>query len=387
MPLLKGDSMDSMELLRELVSMDSVFPKERRIAEFIEMILIENGFQIKRIEVSPGRFNLVAERGTRGRPIMFYAHLDTVPPYGQWQGNPFQLREEGDKLFGLGVVDMKAGVAAILKAVEEETDRKILVVFGVDEENVSAGSHALVLSGLLKDVEFAVSTEIATSEKQLLGPQAITLGRRGRCVLEISVPGRSSHGAQAEKGVNAVAEASRLVLELEKLNGSLGSHPSLPPPTQFIRKLSAESTSLSVPDIAIIELDRHMVTPETHESVLKSTQDFIDSLYQQDRFNEIYGRRITVRLKTRETPYLQPYVVQPGDQYVQKMASAVRQVAGEPQYTYGASVSDENRFAAAGIPIISVGPKGGEEHTSAEWCSKGSYLQLIEVLKTFIRSC
>jgi acetylornithine deacetylase/succinyl-diaminopimelate desuccinylase-like protein len=161
----------------------------------------------------------------------------------------------------------------------------------------------------------------------------------------------------------------------------------LPPPTQFIRKISAESTSLSIPETAIIELDRHMVTPETPESVVKMTQGFVDSLYAQGKFTEIDGRKITVRLKPRENPYLQPYVVSPVDQNVQKLAAAVRQNIGEPVYTYGTSVADENRFAAAGIPAVCVGPKGDGEHTSGEWCSKNSYLKLIEVLKTFIRSC
>ncbi len=398
--------MDEFALLRKLVSINSIFPNEREIAEFVEAQLVERGFQVKIIPIAPNRFNVVGERGTRGKPILFYGHLDTVPPYGRWEGDPFELREKGDELHGLGAVDMKAGVAAILKAVEEQTDRRIKVVFGVDEENISEGAHAISNSGFIDDVEFGICTEISTSKGQPLGPEAITLGRRGRCVVEISVPGLSAHGAQNEKGISAISEASRLVLELERINGLLGTHEAgpravnsqivntcpqsvnelLPPPTQFIRRIFSESTSLSIPDCAIIELDRHMVTPETPESVLEMTNAFISQLYAQEIFREIGGKRISARLKERKTPYLAPYITSRENVFVQRLSEIVRSKIGEPVYTYGTSVADENVFAAK-IPMVSIGPKGDGEHTCNEWVSKSSYLTLIEVLRTFIKTC
>lgn len=383
-------NMDPVELLRKLVSINSVFPNEKIAAEFIEMILIENGFNTSRLEISKDRFNIIGEKGTKGRPIFFYGHIDTVPPYGEWQGDPFELREDQndkDKLIGLGAADMKAGVAAILKAVEEETDRKIRVAFGVDEENISEGAYIIAKSGFLKDVGIGICTEIASSKNQLLGPQAITLGRRGRCVLELEIPGRSAHGAQAENGINAICEAAKLIKELELLNNNLVSHELLPPPTQFIRKINAENTSLSLPETAIIELDVHMVTPETPESVLKSTQEFIDSLYIRGVFSEIDGKRIKVKLKERKIPYLLPYVTPKENPYVKILSRIILEKIGEPVYNYGTSVADENVFAANGVPMISIGPSGGNEHASNEWVSKNSYLKLIDILKTFIKSC
>ncbi|MFA6530418.1 MAG: M20/M25/M40 family metallo-hydrolase [Candidatus Micrarchaeia archaeon] len=394
--------MDAITMLKELVSINSVFPNERKAAEFVEMLLIENGFQVGRVGIAEGRFNVIAERGTRGNPILFYGHLDTVPPYGNWNGNPFELRAEEssqfstdgpnpDKLHGLGTVDMKAGVAAIIKATETESDRKIKVVFGVDEENISEGAHAVVESGFLNGVEFGLVTETATSGKNL-GLQELVLGRRGRCVIELEVPGRSAHGAgiiaggSNGTGISAISEASRLVSELEKLNGNLGTHPLLPPPTQFIRKIYGESTSLSIPDSTIIELDRHMVTPETPESVLDSTRQFVNSLYASGKFREVDGKRISVRLKERKTPYLAPYVIPKENSYVQQISAIVKEKFGEPAYSYGTSVADENVFADLGIPMLSVGPLGGGEHTSNEWVSKSSYLQLIDLLRTFIRA-
>lgn len=376
--------MDSLDLLRKLVSINSVFGNEFEMAGYLDERLRQIGFSTDRITLPDGRFNVVGERGKHGRPIMLYGHMDTVPPYGKWIGSPFVPREEGDRLYGLGAADMKAGVAAILEALSEPTDRKIKVAFGVDEENISYGSYEIVRSGFAKGVEAVVSAEIATAKGESKGTGEITLGRRGRCVIEISVPGKSAHGAQREKGVSAIMEAARLVQELEQLNGKLGTHRLLPPPTQFVRKLSSESTSLSIPDIATIELDRHLVTPETPQSALEGVNSFIGTLYRRKKFAPIGGRKITALLKERATPYLEPYVTARSNSYVGLLAKAAKKKNRKISFVYGTSVADDNRFASAGVPVMSIGPLGGGEHTDSEWVSKSDYLRLIEILKAFI---
>ena len=319
--------MEPVALLRRIVSIDSVFGNERKLAEFLERELKERGFRTRRIPISPGRFSVVGDRGSRGRPILLFGHMDTVPPYGKWAGKPTSLRQKGDRLCGLGAFDMKAGVAAILAATEEKSGRRIRVAFSVDEENISQGSYAMLRAGALRGVEAAISAEISTS-KPCLGTGEITLGRRGRCVIEVEVPGRSAHGAQADRGISAISEASRLVLELDRLNGSLGSHPLLPPPTQFVRRFSAESTSLSVPETAVIELDRHTVVPETPESVLRQVRSSITFLYRSGKFSPIDGRRMTARLAPRPNPYLLPYVTSQGNPSARLLTRIVREKTG-----------------------------------------------------------
>ena len=192
--------MDSLELLGKIVSVNSVSGNESELGVFLEAQLRERGFATKRIPIEGGRFSIVGERGSDGIPLLLFGHMDTVPPYGKWDGSPFALRRDADRLHGLGVYDMKAGVAAILAATEERGDRKLKVAFSADEENISEGGHAIVESGFLSDVGIAFSTEISTALTQSHGPEEITLGRRGRCVIEIDVPGKSAHGASGGKG-------------------------------------------------------------------------------------------------------------------------------------------------------------------------------------------
>jgi len=373
--------MDVIDLLRELVSINSVFPNESGIGEFAEERLRELGYSVQRQLVANGRFNVLAERGTQGRPILLYAHLDTVPVYGNWKSDPFILQEDGNRLHGLGVYDIKSGIASIIKACETRSERRVKVAFCVDEENDSAGAHALCNSDFVKDVEGVVATEILDVPNA--SSNCVMLGRRGRCVLQIEVPGRSAHGGHSSEGVNAINEAARLVGRLGAME--LPSHPLLPKPNQFVRKIAAESTSLSVPDTAIVELDRHLVSPETPESARAEVQKFIDSLYDSGEFREIDGRRIVVRVKPREVPYLLPYTIPSSSDLANRVCGAVKGVTNsEPRFVYGASVADENIFAMHGLPVVTVGPVGGNQHQANEWIEKKSYLELIEVLKRII---
>jgi acetylornithine deacetylase/succinyl-diaminopimelate desuccinylase-like protein len=89
---------NSIKILSELVAINSIFPNEKKLGEYLEKALIERGFKTKRIYISEDRFNVVGERGTKGKPLVFYGHMDTVPVYGNWTNSPFKLVEKGDKV-------------------------------------------------------------------------------------------------------------------------------------------------------------------------------------------------------------------------------------------------------------------------------------------------
>ena len=377
--------MESIQLLKSLISIDSVFPNERKLAEHIENVLKELGFTVRRISVGDNRFNVVGERGSIGKSIGFYGHLDTVPAYGKWLKSPTTSWEDGDRLYGLGSSDMKAGVAAILMACNLSTKQRIKVAFGVDEENISEGAFAILNDGFFNDCEGVVVTELGESNRESLGSKMITLGRRGHVVYEVHVPGRSAHGAHVPLGINSIDEASRFVLKLRDMR--LPNDNRFPPATQFVCKFHSENTSLSIPDNAVLEIDRHTIPPETAESVLADLQNQVIKLYELGEFREIDGNKITVNIKPRKTPYLDPYGTSKEHPFVKKLAHAVKSYHKvDPLYTYGASVADENVFAKSGLPVVTIGAIGGNEHSANEWVSKKSYLELIDVLKTFLSS-
>jgi succinyl-diaminopimelate desuccinylase len=314
--------------------------------------------------------------------------MDTVPPYGYDESgrDPLCLEERDGRLCGLGAYDMKAGLAAIVQAVSEaRNERPLKVMFVSDEEADSRGCFEATRSGFVRGAGFALSTEISDVSDIAQRTRTITLGRRGRAQYELTVPGRSMHAARPQEGVSAVTEAAKLSVEIERMNSSLPRHPELSQGHMFVRSFHSESVSLSLPDSAKLLVDRHLVPPESAESARDDIENRIRSLYEAGTLNAADGRITTVRMMPREVPYLMPYATPRENPEVHRLSGTIEKVLGaKAAYNYGMSVADENLIAMQGVPVASFGPVGGGEHSSDEWVSKQSYLELIEVLKAFI---
>jgi acetylornithine deacetylase/succinyl-diaminopimelate desuccinylase-like protein len=123
-----------LSLLSELVRIPGIaweaFPKEqlelsaKRVAEAFKATELFETVEIRRAEVAgvAGAPAVVAHRAAKnGRPqILLYAHHDVQPPgdEDQWKTPPFQPTLIGDRIFGRGAADDKAGIVAHLTAIE-----------------------------------------------------------------------------------------------------------------------------------------------------------------------------------------------------------------------------------------------------------------------------
>src|SRR5215208_5870956 len=117
---------DVVELTSQLVAIDSVNPSlvaggagESEIAAFVTGWARDNDLEPTVLEDTPGRPSvLVTARGSGdGRTLLLCGHLDTVNVEGMTE--PHTPRVDGDRLYGRGAYDMKAGVAAALIACRE----------------------------------------------------------------------------------------------------------------------------------------------------------------------------------------------------------------------------------------------------------------------------
>src|SRR5579863_8151619 len=106
----------AVAFLQELVRLNTVNPpgRESLAADIIQARLTPLGFEIERLRAETNRDCLIATlRGTADRPaLIFNGHTDTLPVSPSWTRDPFAANVEGDLLYGNGIRDMKAGVAA-----------------------------------------------------------------------------------------------------------------------------------------------------------------------------------------------------------------------------------------------------------------------------------
>ncbi|MEM3839512.1 MAG: M20/M25/M40 family metallo-hydrolase [Candidatus Micrarchaeaceae archaeon] len=376
--------MHAEEILERLVGIDSTFPHEGRLGNFIESYLKSCGFSTQRQYLSGGRFNVLAERGNTGKAILFYGHMDTVPKYGNWKSNPLRLTADGDKLYGLGACDMKGGIAAILNSVGQYTNRKTKLLFCVDEENISEGIWKAVTEkkNWFKNVLFAVSCEPGDSKHYTGGANVVTVGRRGRAVIALDIKGLASHGANAQRGINAIDEAAKIAESLKRFklfyNRKLGKEGI------FVRELKGEATSLSVPDYAHMELDIQMVPPSTVAGTKEKVEGLVKEMYLKGRLHKM--TKVNVYVKERKTPYIEPYVNDLGNKTIRRILGIVKATIGEPRLNYGSSVADDNvLFNSLKLPVVTIGPSGGNIHSQNEWVSRKSIGKLLTLYETLIK--
>ncbi len=153
--------------------------------------------------------HLVAEtEGSTGKRLLLLGHIDTV-----LSGEKF--RRQGNKAFGTGGADMKAGDIVMLYALKALhangalKDRRIAVMLTGDEE--SAGRPLEIsrrdMIALAKDRDAALSFEATVGN-------SATVGRRGSSNWILEVEARTGHSAGIfgqEAGSGAIFEASRIV--------------------------------------------------------------------------------------------------------------------------------------------------------------------------------
>ncbi|MCL6454202.1 MAG: M20 family metallopeptidase [Alicyclobacillus sp.] len=182
--------------------------------------------------------------------VLIVGHFDTV-----WDPGRLPLRREGDRLYGPGVLDMKAGlVQAIwavraLQATGTKLPYKVVFVCNSDEE---VGSHS---SRSLIEAEARKSKAVFVVEPPEAHTGSLKTARKSVSMYRIRVHGRAAHaGNHHEAGVSAIRELARIVQYLEGLTRyDLGT-------TVNVGVIRGGTRSNVVPELAEAEVDVRAVT-------------------------------------------------------------------------------------------------------------------------------
>jgi glutamate carboxypeptidase len=218
-PLLafaKNHEKAQIAMLRQFVECESPSDDPAAVNRFVDMVAdtVSGYAKVKRLP--GGRFGrmLLCEFSLPGRrksgQILALGHSDTVWPMGTLRSMPFRQAE--GRLWGPGVLDMKAGIAFLLTAVEglRELDlpapSKVVLQLNPDEE---VGSEA---SRQLTEKNATVSKAVLVLEPGTELTGKLKTARKGVGDFTVTVKGRASHaGVDFQAGASAVLELARQV--------------------------------------------------------------------------------------------------------------------------------------------------------------------------------
>ncbi len=349
------DEAEVLSLARDMIRIPSVFGNEARIAEFIASRLESWGFSPRFLEVEGYGPDVIADYGNPALPkIVLSGHMDTVEVMSGWVHDPYRASVEDGMLYGLGSLDMKCGLAAMMVAMKAISrmglqDRVRLSFQAVSgEEKDGDGTRALIRSGEMKDAKAVIVGE------GFGGLKVVTAGRRGGSYYEIEVRGSSAHGATPQKGINAVVEGSKVVLALEGMqmaeaDGLLADSLAPLAESQTVLLMNGGTGSLTVPDRCNMKVVRCTV-PGGRIDISEDIRKVIAGLGLRSE--------VQVRLKsTEKEPYL-PHMTPADSPLVRAAVESIRECTGAaPTVACGMSEADDNIIAAhARVPVICMGP-------------------------------
>lgn len=359
-------------LAKSLCEIRSYGGQESECARFLASFMKDHGFDVELQKVSMGRVQVIARiKGHRKDPtVMFNGHLDVDPPNAGWTVNPWKPTKRKQRLYGAGLVNMKAGVTAMVAAglalrASTELRGDLIIAAVVGELEGGTGTLHFLKQGRKPD--FAIVTEPT-------GLRVSTI-QAGVTELNVYTLGRTVHVSSRIKGVNAIEKMAEVIQVLRTTK--LESKPrkgfeGLPVfvlgaisggQREVCEKFSPVDRSIDgmTPDLCTLAIDARYPYGMTEESVKKAVEGILEEMSKTDP-----ELKTKVELRSRMTPSPLPYDMPPMS--VPEEDKIVQTIKRNHNYVTGANPrvgaiegvrfcgTDANHLFRAGIPSVVYGP-------------------------------
>ena len=366
-------SHDAVALTRELLRFDTVNPpgQERACARHAGALLEAWGFRVDYHEYAEGRTSVVARAGgsESKAPLCLTGHIDTVAlGSAAWTRDPFSGETDGDRLYGRGSSDMKAGVAAMLLAARKLAKRLagtpgVVIVLTAAEEGGCIGSQHLARTQLLGRAGAMIVGE-PTSNYPLVG-------HKGSLKFHAKFRGVSAHGSMPELGVNAIYKAAKAVARLEGFDFGVKPHPVMGGPTMNVGTFEGGQGVNMVPDEATIGVDIRTVAGMDHAGLLARLRELLGKDAELDVFSDMNA-----------------VWTEPDEEWVQRVFEVCgRRLGSRPTprtATYNTDAGNL-RKAYPGAPAVVLGPGEAKlAHQTDEYCSMERLREAVAIYEALI---
>jgi acetylornithine deacetylase/succinyl-diaminopimelate desuccinylase-like protein len=372
-----------VELCRELVGTPSENPPgdTRALAARLVEILTPIADDVRVVAGQPVMPNVlaVARGAAPGRRLVFNGHLDTFPVGDRalWSVDPLGGVTKDGKLYGRGVSDMKAGMAASILAFECLQRRhhawrgELVLTLASDEETMGPWGTAY----LLKTVPEASGDAMICGDCG--STDIVRFGEKGLLWLRVVARGRAAHGAHVHLGDNAVDRLTAALARLATLRerrvatppeiaraidaaravsepiGGAGEAGVLTSITVNVGTIAGGSKINLVPDAATAEVDVRLPVGISTETALAEARRLVGGI---------------PGIELEALRRFEPTYTDPRHEIVERLCDNAEAVMGRrPVVNMRVGASDARIYRGAGVPTAVYGPTpynmgGPDEH-------------------------
>ncbi|KAF2011834.1 acetylornithine deacetylase [Aaosphaeria arxii CBS 175.79] len=322
-----------------------------------------------------------------GKSLILNGHIDIVPvgPLDMWTRDPYSGHIEGDRLYGRGSGDMRAGAAANLWALDAlrriglRPGSKVILQSVVEEESTGNGTLMAHLQGYQADAALIPEPE----------DEKLVRANVGVLWFKIEVRGTPVHVNAMGTGVNAIDACFRVVTALRELEadwnqrgvGKLYFEEQKHPLNLNVAKINGGDWASSVPAWCSIECRVAIFPGVSARSAADEIEAKVATFSQTDAF------------LSKNTPkiswngfFSEGYVLDPGSEAEKILGKSHQQATGEEMQTHTTLAYLDGRVFSLydKIPALVYGPVSANYHGFDEWVSIKSVKRITTAIALFI---
>ena len=385
-----GHLRDHLALLQEMVAINSFTANPTGI-DALGVLTAERfaalGFAAERVPSENALYgqHLIltregqAQNGRVAPKIGLVSHLDTVFPAAEEQRNDFRWREEGDRIYGPGTVDIKGGTVLIymmLAALQEilpELYEAVtwVVLLDATEEVGGRDFGRLCVEHLAGDTRACLVFEGGNYDGE---QPRLVAARKGMIIYRIEVEGKAAHaGSSHPQGANAIAQMADVI---QRISALTDYEQDL---TFNVGTVAGGTVINRVPHFASASVEMRAFRPEVYEAGLGAMLA-LDGLSTVRSHEGGFPCRVSVQVLNRVLPW-------PRNPQTERLLGVWQATAHDLGYQANpeerAGLSDGNYFWAELPTLDGLGPAGGNAHCS-ERSADGSKEQEYVLRASFV---
>jgi acetylornithine deacetylase/succinyl-diaminopimelate desuccinylase-like protein len=295
--------------------------------------------------------NLIVRRSYSedGPTVALNAHGDVVPPGDGWIHAPYGGEIDGGFIYGRAAAVSKGDFATYifatraLEALGVPLKGKLELHFTYDEEFGGLLGPGWLLEKKLTRPDFVIAAGFSYN---------IVTAHNACLQFEITVHGKSGHGAMPETGHDALQAATKILNalygqlpELKKIKSSVLG---IDTPTMLVGRIDGGTNTNVVPGKVVMKMDRRMIPEEDPVAVEVQVRALIENAVRNEPGIRIEIKRLLLSHALRPQPGSERLV-----DYLQKNARAILgediPAVGTPLY------ADARLYGEQGIPAVLYG--------------------------------
>ncbi|HEY0589171.1 MAG TPA: M20/M25/M40 family metallo-hydrolase [Pseudoduganella sp.] len=295
--------------------------------------------------------NLIIRRPYQagGPTIALNAHGDVVPPGEGWTYPPYGGVIDNGYIYGRAAAVSKCDFATYIFAVRALEALGVKLKGGVelhftyDEEFGGLLGPGFLLCEKLTRPDFVIAAGFSYN---------IVTAHNACLQLEITVHGKSGHGAMPETGHDALQAATKILNavygqlpELKKIKSKV---PGIDSPTMLVGRIDGGTNTNVVPGKVVMKMDRRMIPEEDPVAVEAQVRKLIEDAVQGEPGIRLEIKRLLLSHALRPLPA--------GEKLVANLQKNAREVLGEDIPAVGTPLyADARLYGEQGIPAVLYG--------------------------------